>query len=77
MTSGHHIRHRSPTPSSLGKAAILLRLAIDLFIMYGVMARDSDAMTRGLHVMFRGDRGDSEVLWSDNIARSGLIGLHV
>jgi hypothetical protein len=77
MTSCLHIRHRSPTPSSPDKAAILLPLALDLLIMYGVMARGSDAMTRGLHVIFRGDRGDSEVLWSDNIACSGLIGLHV
>jgi hypothetical protein len=44
--------------------------------MYDVMARDSDAMTRGLHVMFRGDRGDSEVLWPDNIACSGLVCSH-
>lgn len=76
MTSRHrHYCYRSPTASSSDKAAILLLLVID---MYGVMARDSDAITRGLHVMrvmFRGDRGDFEVLWSDNMANPMSCGL--
>ena len=73
MTSRHrHYCYRSPTASSSDKAAILLLLVID---MYGVMARDSDAITRGLHVMFRGDRGDFEVLWSDNMANPTSCGL--
>ena len=62
MAYSHYIRHHSPAPSSLDKAAVLSRVVVDLLNYDGVMARDSDAMTRGLHVMFCRDRGASEVL---------------
>ena len=74
MAPSSHDISSSPPLSSLSdgvvltKLAILLLLAIDMYgVMARVMARDSDVITRGLHVMFRGDRDDFEVLWLEGI----------
>ena len=63
ITSSSRARYRhhsSLHPRILTNAAGILRPVVDLLVMHGVMARDSDVMTRGLHVMFR---GDCEVFW--------------